>query len=160
MEEKLEILSEGDERLRQESVPWDFSKDSSASLKSLIVQMKQLMQVGEGVGLSAPQVGINKQIFIIGVQDNKRYPGLPNIPLKVFVNPKILRTSRRTGYFVEGCLSVAGMRVGLRRPKWVWVSWQDSSGRHFTNKLSGIQARIFLHEFDHLRGILISDYLE
>jgi peptide deformylase len=160
MDDNLKILDEGDARLRKESDPWDFSASSDESLTSLLSQMKRLMQVGEGVGLSAPQVGINKQVFIVRVQDSRRYPSLPSVPFRVFINPKILRVSRRTGYFVEGCLSVVGIRVGLRRSKWVWVSWQDSSGRRYSSKLSGVLARIFLHEFDHLRGVLISDYLD
>lgn len=154
------LLAPEDKRLRQPAEPWDFENDSKEALERLIGALRENIVREKAVGIAAPQIGVSKQVFMIQLTDPRRLPSLPRIPLTVFINPVILKFSRRTGYFIEGCLSVEEIQVRLRRPKWIWVSWQDQYGRRYTNKLSGIFARIFQHEYDHLQGILITDYLD
>jgi len=155
----LEILKEGAKELQEISTPWDFANDNSEVLDDLIRRMKITMRSEGGIGLSAPQVGVNKRLFVIEVRGNERYGNLPNVPFEVFINPTILRFERRTSDFVEGCLSVDNFRIMINRPRGLWVRWQDQTGRYFRQKLKGIRARIFQHEYDHLEGILITDYL-
>ncbi len=154
------LLKPEDERLRRPSEPWNFQEDSPEILDELIRSMREIIVREKAVGIAASQIGVQKQVFMVQLVDSNRSPTLPRIPLTVFINPTIEKVSRRTGYFVEGCLSVDDLQVRLRRPKWIRVSWQDRNGRSFSNKLSGVFARIFLHEYDHLHGILITDYLD
>tara|TARA_Y100000589_G_scaffold96808_1_gene91316 strand:- start:187 stop:675 length:489 start_codon:yes stop_codon:yes gene_type:complete len=155
----LEVLKEGAKELQEVSTPWDFTNESSQVLNDLIHRMKMTLRSEGGIGLAAPQVGLNKRLFVIEVHSNERYGNLPNIPFEVFINPQILRYERRTCDFVEGCLSVDNFRITINRPRGLWVRWQNQTGRYFRQKLTGIRARIFQHEYDHLEGILITDYL-
>ena len=155
----LKVLKEGAKELLEVSTPWDFKNDDSNVLSNLIVSMKKTMRVEGGIGLAAPQVGVNKSLFVIEVRPNDRYSNLPSIPFEVFINPVILKFERRTSDFEEGCLSVDNFRIIINRPRGLWVRWQDQTGRFFRQKLTGVRARVFQHEYDHLEGILISDYL-
>lgn len=157
---EFNLLESGDERLRKPCEPWNFEKDSPEALAELIRSLRRNIIQENAVGIAAPQIGVMKQVFMVQLTDPSRLPSLPRIPLTIFINPVIQKFSRRTGYFIEGCLSVDEIQVRLRRPKWVRVSWQDQHGRRYSNKLSGVFARIFQHEFDHLQGILITDYLD
>ena len=156
----MEILQWDQEILRQPTEDWDFSKDSHEELLKLIKDMKETMRSHEGAGLAAPQVGVSKSLFMIEIVKNSRYPESKTLPFSVFINPKIIKVSRRTSYFVEGCLSVKGIQVGMTRPKSLVASWQDEKGRKYKKKLKGMLARVFLHEYDHLQGFLISDYVD
>ena len=155
----LKVLKEGAKELQEVSTPWDFKNDDSNVLSNLIVSMKKTMRIEGGIGLAAPQVGVNKRLFVIEVRPNDRYSNLPSIPFEVFINPVILKFERRTSDFEEGCLSVDNFRIIINRPRGLWVRWQDQTGRFFRQKLTGVRARVFQHEYDHLEGILISDYL-
>lgn len=156
---RLDIIKAGASELHEISLPWDFSKRTKEELHELVLNMKVTMRSECGIGLSAPQIGINQRIFVMEVRSNPRYNNLENIPFQIFVNPEILKYERRTCDFVEGCLSVDDFRILINRPRGLWARWQDENGRFYKQKLSGIRARIFQHEFDHLDGILISDYL-
>ncbi len=155
---ELKVLKEGAKELQEVSVPWDFKSDPNL-LHDLIKRMKMTMRHEGGIGLAAPQVGINKRLFVIEVRPNDRYGNLPNVPFEVFINPVILKFESRTCDFVEGCLSVDNLRIMINRPRGLWVRWQDQTGRFIRQKLTGLRARVFQHEYDHLDGILISDYL-
>ena len=155
----LKVLKEGAKELQEISTPWDFKNDDSDLLSNLILSMKKTMRAEGGIGLAAPQVGVNKRLFVIEVQPNDRYGNLPSIPFEVFINPVILKFDRRTSDFEEGCLSVDNFRIIINRPRSLWVRWQDQTGRFYRQKLTGVRARVFQHEYDHLEGILISDYL-
>ncbi len=153
------ILPDTDPRLREVSEPLEDKTIIGPEFKSLVAKMRKMMLAEGGIGLAAPQVGLNLRFFIVEVRNSRRYPGLPNIPLQVFINPRIIRVAKRKGYFVEGCLSVKDCRISLNRPKTLIVEYTDLSGRVRNRHLKGLEARIFQHEYDHLDGILISDYL-
>lgn len=153
------ILKAGSPQLHEVSTPWDFSDKNKESLDQLLQKLKLVMREECGIGLSAPQIGVQKRIFVMEVKSSDRYINLPKVPFQVFINPVILKYEKRTCDFMEGCLSVDDFRIIINRPRGLWVRWQDQSGRFYKQKLSGIRARIFQHEFDHLDGILISDYL-
>ncbi|PCJ16508.1 MAG: peptide deformylase [Candidatus Cloacimonadota bacterium] len=157
----LEILKDNEASLKEYSVFAKFeTSEDKKRVFNLIEDMKVTLKEAGGVGLAAPQIGVNERILLIEVDNNPRYSKMPNYKLQVFVNPIIEKVSRKQGYFVEGCLSVPNEWIELKRPKWVRVSWKDQTGRPFKKKLTGVAARIFFHEYDHLEGVLISDFME
>ena len=160
MSNDLELKTVGADCLRQISEDFELSPDTQGELDALLERMEQIMFDEDGIGLAAPQVGVNKRILMIANRGSRRYPGSPAIPLTVFINPEITWVSRRTNDFEEGCLSVPDERIILTRPRDVKVRWTSPSGRKHHEKLTGLLARVFLHEFDHLEGRLILDYVE
>ena len=116
--------------------------------RMLISAMFETMIACKGVGLAAPQVGINEQIFVVDTGK------------EVFaaVNPKILKTAG-SEVMEEGCLSIPRVLVDIKRAKTVWVEFTDGENRHVRAQLNGLVAKVFQHEYDHLQGKLILDYL-
>ena len=116
--------------------------------RMLIAAMFETMIACKGVGLAAPQVGINEQIFVV---DSGQ---------EVFaaINPKIIKTAG-SEVMEEGCLSIPRVLVDVKRAKTVWVEFTDQENIQVRAQLNGLVARIFLHEYDHLQGKLILDYL-
>jgi len=116
--------------------------------RMLIAAMFETMIACKGVGLAAPQVGINEQIFVVDTGKEAF----------AVINPKIIRS---TGSEVmdEGCLSIPRVQVDVKRAKNVLVEFTDGENRRVRTQLNGLLARVFLHEYDHLQGILILDYL-
>jgi len=116
--------------------------------RMLISAMFETVIASKGVGLAAPQVGINEQIFVVDTGK------------EVFaaINPKILK-STGTEVMEEGCLSLPRVLVDIKRAKNIWVEFTDEENRQVRAQLNGLVARVFLHEFDHLQGKLILDHL-
>ena len=104
----------------------------------------------EGVGLAGPQVGSSKKIIV--VQTGKG-PA-------VFINPKILKKSKETEIMEEGCLSLPGLLLRIKRAKEIKLEALDINGKKSKINARGILARIFQHEIDHLNGILITDRVD
>lgn len=109
----------------------------------------------EGVGLAAPQIGVSKRIFIaqtdgFGELTTSKKPA-------VFINPKIVKKSRKTEKAEEGCLSLPGVWLKIKRAKELEIEYLDINGKKIKTKAEGIFARILQHEIDHLNGILIID---
>ena len=127
-------------------------------LAKLCAEFFRIMYAANGVGIAAPQVGLNQQLFVYNV--NPGAPGaLRTMGEIVVVNPKIVEYSETTDVEVEGCLSSRSeCCVGdIRRASEVRVEYQDARGRLRKKKLRGFEARVFQHEFDHLQGILHID---
>ncbi len=112
-----------------------------SSLESIINDMRHLMKSLNGVGIAAPQVGILKRFFISGE--------------KVIINPIIEETSKDRSTQSEGCLSIPGAFGNVTRPNSIKVRYYDLEGEEVNELLSGMEARIFQHEYDHLEGMLI-----
>lgn len=102
-----------------------------------------------GVGLSANQVGINAQVFVMGTEDGIR---------RDIFNPEILETIGEDYSFKEGCLSFPGLFLYIKRPKAVKVRYQNAVGEYQTEMFTGLTARIFLHEYDHMQGIIFTKH--
>jgi peptide deformylase len=113
-------------------------------------QMLAILHEGKGIGLAGPQVGLLKQIFVVHIEKD--------IP-RVFINPVIEEVSPETIKYEEGCLSIPGVWADLVRPKQVRVQAWNERGRPFTLEAEGILARVILHEYDHLEGVLFIDHL-
>jgi peptide deformylase len=112
--------------------------------------MASLMEAKRGIGLAAPQVGIFKRFFIM---KNFRGPGHV-----VVINPEITRVSEKSGVFEEGCLTYPwNYRKSVRRPKQIWAQWRTGDGGYMKMKLTGREAQVFHHEYEHLEGLTIKN---
>jgi len=138
------------ETLVQASSPWNFSEDSDAV--QLEKDMCEFMIAAHGIGLAANQVGLAKQVFVMG---SKTIPGFPE-PFAIF-NPKIISRSQETVLEQEGCLSYPGLWLSIKRPKAIQVEYQNSNGDTIEAEIDGLLARCFQHEYDHLNGTCFVD---
>ncbi|MDH5720616.1 MAG: peptide deformylase [Spirochaetia bacterium] len=144
------ILTIQDKRLYQKSVE---VKEFDKKLRDNVRDMFDTMRDALGVGLAGVQVGLMQRIMVIDLEEAGFIKGS-------FVNPKILETSEETQDSEEGCLSVPGISVPLKRPKWVKISYQDLSGEENTLEGEMLLARALLHEMDHMDGRVFIDLLE
>lgn len=119
------------------------------NLKRLVVGMFDVMYKTDGIGLSAPQVGINVQLMVFNPA-GERGEGEEI----VLINPIVYKVSKKTLLFNEGCLSFPGIYADVERPASVKIDARDITGGRFRVNLSGLPARVFQHEFDHLQGTL------
>ncbi|MBN2694288.1 peptide deformylase [bacterium] len=126
-------------------------------LKLVILEMKELMYKSDGVGLAAPQCGINQNFFLMDPKPNSRYPNADMGSFQVIVNPKIILFSDELEIGFEGCLSVPNVNGRVERFCWLEALYQDENGVFHQKKFSGFEARVFQHEFDHLQGVFYID---
>ncbi|CAN8073484.1 unnamed protein product [Agarophyton chilense] len=126
------------------------------ALKQTAREMLRIMYASKGVGLAAPQVGINKRLMVFNPEGEER----AFIQEVVLVNPEVVATSKKTDVEMEGCLSFPGMAGRVRRHEWVKIEAQRLNGKRFKTKFGGWKARIFQHEYDHLQKTLYVDRLE
>ena len=140
----LTIVKEGDEILRKKCKE---VKEITPRVKTLISDMIETLHSVQGAGLAAPQVGVLKRIAIVEVEPGETI---------VLINPKIV------AYYgeqeeLEGCLSLPGKWGFTKRPMGVTVNATDIDGNPVTYTGTGLKARAFCHEIDHLDGILYKD---
>ena len=128
-----------------------------SDLGKLVESLKKMMIKSKGVGIAAPQVDINSRIFIF--TKNVDREDVTNQIVEA-INPEILSSSSDTILGEEGCLSLPGVFGNVRRPHSCMVSYYNVSGEKITETLKGFDARVFLHELDHLNGVLFIDKLE
>jgi peptide deformylase len=102
----------------------------------------------DGIGLAAPQVGKNLQLLIIRSNLSKK---------QVFINPEIIKISKKTEESEEGCLSLPNIFLKIKRAKSLKIKAIDENNKQFKLKAKGLLARAIQHEIDHLNGILICD---
>jgi peptide deformylase len=147
-----EVLRMGDARLLRQAE--ELHKFDTLELHALLADMRDTMLALNGVGLAAPQIGVNLRIVIFEVNENPRYPDAETVPQTVLINPVITPLSDTMEDDWEGCLSVPGMR-GLV-PRYTHLRYQgcDEYGALIDRTVSGFHARVVQHECDHLDGIL------
>lgn len=146
------IVRMGDARLlRVAETVKQFNDDD---LNQLLIDMRDTMQALDGVGLAAPQIGVNLRVVIFEVASNPRYPDAEIVPQTVLINPTLTFLATEQEEDWEGCLSVPGMR-GLV-PRFTQLRYQgfDALGNRIDRVVSGFHARVVQHECDHLDGIL------
>jgi len=124
---------------------------------TIIDTLKSTMQQASGVGIAAPQIGINKRIAIVGFSDNSRYPDQEPIPIQVMINPDYEPLSQEVESGEEGCLSVPGKRGMVNRFVKIRYSCLNENGDKVNELAKGFKARIIQHEVDHLNGVLFVD---
>lgn len=129
-------------------------------LKQLLKDMEETRVIHDGAGLAAPQVHISLAIFITNIPiktgPNKWLPG----KTRVFINPKILERSEEEWLRDEGCLSIPALFAPVSRPLTIKIEAYDLEGKLFTDELTGLEARAFMHENDHLNGVLFIDRIK
>jgi peptide deformylase len=148
-----EILKMGDARLLRIASPVrDFD---TAELHRLVADMFETMQVVNGAGLAAPQIGVDLQLVIFGTDAvNSRYPDAPAVPRTVLLNPLITPLSDQLEDGWEGCLSVPGLRGVVPRFSSIRYTGYDQHGAPIDRLAEGFHARVVQHECDHLIGKL------
>jgi peptide deformylase len=145
MATKLKLRYYGDPCLRK---PAQRVKAVGPAERMIIHEMVQAMYTFDGSGLAAPQVGIDQEIFVADVGEG---------PF-VVINPEFLHKSSQETVLDEGCLSLPKIRVNVSRPEVVRVRYLDETGRTVERDLSGLMAKVFQHESDHLHGRMVIDY--
>jgi peptide deformylase len=149
-----EILKMGDQRLLRVAPPVPQEMFGSDELKALIADMFQTMESVGGVGLAAPQIGVDLQLVIFGFDRSERYPDAEAVPRTILLNPVItpLYPAVEAGW--EGCLSVPGLRGMVNRFQSIRYEGVDPDGQSIDRLAHGFHARVVQHECDHLIGRL------
>lgn len=154
---KYKLAYYGNPILRKKCTPVDPIDNNIAAI---IDEMREIMYKHNGMGLAAPQIGLDIALFIMEVpQENEKEYDAEKAIFRHFINPKILSISDEQNIVAEGCLSIPGIREEVVRPSKVDVEAQDLEGNIFRISLDGLEARCFLHENDHINGVLFIDRL-
>jgi len=126
-------------------------------LNGFVSNMFETMNIAEGVGLAAPQIGQSLRLFVVDATPYEEdEPGLKDFK-KVFINPDILERFGEKVSFNEGCLSIPNIREDVIRKSGIRVRYQDEKMTWYEDVYEGVAARIIQHEYDHLNGILFTD---
>ncbi len=159
----LPIVAYGDPVLRK--VGKDIDKDFP-KLEELIENMKETMKNAQGVGLAAPQIGKDIRLFLIDASpfaENEELEEQEREFLKdfkrTFINARIVEEEGDDWAFNEGCLSIPNINEDVYRPETIQVKYLDENFNEKQETLTGLAARIFQHEYDHIEGILFTDKL-
>ena len=147
---KLKIVKVPDKLLKQKSVE---IKTVDNKIKNLIDDMIETMYADNGIGLSAVQIGQLLKLVVVDIKDKE-----DKNPL-VFINPKIIKSSKEKKLMEEGCLSVPGQRAEVLRNLSVEIEYNDIDMSKKTLKADGLLAHCLQHEIDHTNGIVYLDYL-
>ena len=147
----LKLIYAPDPILKKESLPLPQVDDHH---RALIKQMYQVMYTSNGVGLAAPQIGLNIRIFILDAnsRDEEKRP-------ITMINPKIITIEENKVPYEEGCLSFPEHFAEIERPEKIKIEYLDEDNSKKISKFEGFESRIIQHELDHLNGILFVDYL-
>ena len=148
------IVLYGHKSLRQASVaclPGEELSDLIADLMDTVVHAK-------GLGLAAPQIGVNLQVFVVSGKeiDNKDLPG---DYLEAFINPQLEMLGQEQNVYEEGCLSIPDIRADVQRPRRIKLHYENPQREPQSCVADGLLARIIQHEYDHLLGKLFIDHL-
>lgn len=149
-----DILKMGDERLLRIAPPVPEAMFGTQELHDLIADMFETMEHVGGVGLAAPQIGIDLQLVIFGFERSERYPEAEPVPQTVLLNPLITPLGPTLEEGWEGCLSVPGLRGVVERYQHIRYEGFDPQGQPIQRVAHGFHARVVQHECDHLIGRL------
>ena len=145
----LEIHTLGNQVLRQ---PARRISKVDESIRELARDMLRSMYSAKGIGLAAPQVGVDKQILVIDLDLEN-----PTNPPLILINPEIVTSSASLETYEEGCLSIPEVYMDVIRPSSIKVSFRDEMGRPKKMNADGLMGRCIQHEIDHLNGVLFVD---
>ncbi len=172
--------------LRQTAKEVEPEEIAGARVKKIIADMKAVLNSeDDGVAIAAPQLGLPLRIFVVSgrvfdlkgrdgrfgyahdldglreFEERKKEDKKTSVKDRpkdlVFINPRVLKTSKNSAFMVEGCLSLRWLYGNVKRKKKVTVEAWNEKGKKFTRGASGLLAQIFQHEIDHLEGILFTD---
>jgi peptide deformylase len=151
----LKIIKYGSPILRKKSAEITDNDNVVLIAENLFSSLKK----EGGLGLAGPQVGILKKIFVIDTSPLTEEDSLITKIEEAIVNPEIVWFSKEKDYYNEGCLSIPGIYEDVLRPQTIDVRYYDINYNLIEERLDGIKARIFQHEYDHMEGILFIDRL-
>lgn len=170
------IVQDGTPVLRRTALPVPEELFGSGKLARLIEDMRDALdRESEGVALAAPQLGVLYRLFIVrkdrilnasrqrlDASGESRPDGIvvPPPEVEVYINPEIIKTSRRRALSDEGCLSLRGVYGTTKRHERVTMRARRPNGSKLERGAGGLLAQIFEHEIDHLNGILFTDHAE
>jgi len=127
-------------------------------LDPVIIDMFETMDEANGVGLAAPQIGLSIRLFVLDTTPMVEDDEEEGVRM-VFINPEIVDESGEEWAFEEGCLSIPGIREDVIRLDTVKIKYQDEEWNWHEDELDGMLARVIQHEYDHIEGVLFTDYL-
>lgn len=156
----LPIVAYGDPVLRKETR--EIEKDMPG-LDKLIDNMFETMYAAGGVGLAAPQVGRDLRLFIVDasgfVDDEEEDSENLKDFTHTFINPVMIDEDGAEWAFNEGCLSIPEIREDVNRKPKIRMRWMDRDWNEHEEEFDGLKARVIQHEYDHIEGVLFTDYL-
>lgn len=129
-------------------------------LSELIGNMWETMYAANGVGLAAPQIGLPLRLFVVDsvqmMEEGEEDQGIK----RVFINAEVLEENGDSWTYEEGCLSIPDISGDVERPKEVTIRYQDENFEEHTETLTGLNARVVQHEYDHIEGKLFTEKLK
>jgi peptide deformylase len=137
------------------------AKDITADyegLEELIDDMFETMYEANGIGLAAPQIGKSIRLFIVDGSPFDDEDDMQDF-VKIFINPQIIEQEGEEWDFNEGCLSIPDIREDVKRKPKIRIRYQDENFDEIVEEYDGVKARIIQHEYDHIEGVLFTDYL-
>jgi peptide deformylase len=155
---KLPLAYYGNPILRKKAA---LVEEINEEIHQLVQDMIETMEVENGIGIAAPQVQRSLAIFITqipieGAEEDSFLPG----EIHVFINPRLLKISEETWESSEGCLSIPKLNGQVERPIKIAFEALNLEGKKFSGELVGLEARAFLHENDHINGVLYIDRIK
>ena len=151
----LPIVAYGSNVLRS---PCKEIDSSYSNLDQLIDNMFETMYAASGVGLAAPQINKSIRLFIVDTTPFKDDDSPDHVVCKkIFINPKITSITGESWSFSEGCLSIPEVREDVKRLSEITIEYFDKDFNKHTETYDGLNARVILHEYDHIEGILFVD---
>ena len=150
----LKIRVVGDHILNKISDEVDIENINEEILE-IIEDLKSTLEFGTGLGIAAPQIGINKRIIVVGAKkENIKYNDAEEIPVTAMLNPTWKEISKETNIQYEGCMSVPSIRGRVERYKDIELTYYDANGKQIIKQVHGFFARLVQHECEHLDGIV------
>jgi peptide deformylase len=145
----MKVIKYPDPILREKMPEFDFGEPEVDPIQ-LEKDMLDTMYAYDGIGLAANQVGVKARVFVMGHRDR------PDAGM-AFFNPVVIANTDDIDDLEEGCLSFPGIFVNIKRPKAIKARWQNSKGEVMEGEFRGYECKCFLHELDHLEGVVFQD---
>jgi peptide deformylase len=152
----LTILEIPDPRLRAVAAPVETVDDA---VRQLIDDLFETMYAARGIGLAATQVGVERRVVVIDLQEGEDDEGKPIRDPRAYVNPEVIWASEELSRYNEGCLSIPEQYAEVDRPARCRVTWLDRDGQRHEAEMDGLLATCMQHEIDHLNGVLFIDHI-
>lgn len=150
----LKVREVGDPILKKECDEVDIN-NINEDILDIIEDLKSTLEFGVGLGIAAPQIGVNKRIIVVGAKkENIQYNDAEEIPITALINPTWKKLSEDTDIQYEGCMSVPIIRGKVERYKNIELTYYNESGEKIVQQLNGFFARLIQHECDHLDGMV------
>jgi peptide deformylase len=145
----MKIITYPNDILREVMPEFDFANPTTNPVE-LEKSMIDTMFANQAIGLAANQVGVKARVFVMG---HRQFPDTA----QGFFNPEVVKTVDAVEDLEEGCLSFPNVYVNIKRPKRILARWQNSAGEWQESEFSGYDCKCFLHELDHLEGVVFQD---